>query len=88
MLNPFKRGNQVPFREGVSHYTFANTMRRRDSKPLYERYAVPAASGVLGDIPIANLHRTPPTEVDFAKEGRIPLVFIGFGEDTSCGRRA
>lgn len=49
---------------------------------------MPAASGVLGDIAIANLHRTPPTEVDFAKEGRIPPVFIGFGEDTSCGRRA
>ena len=43
--------------------------------------AVPAASDVLADIALANLHRNPPTEVDFAKQGRIPLLFIGLGED-------
>jgi len=58
-----------------------NTMSDEESNALYERYAVPAASGVLADIALANLHRNPPTEVDFAKEGRIPLLFIGFGED-------
>jgi pimeloyl-ACP methyl ester carboxylesterase len=42
---------------------------------------VPAASDVLADIALANLHRNPPTEVDFAKQGRIPLLFIGFEED-------
>ena len=56
-------------------------MSEEESKPLYERYAVPAASGVLADIALANLHRDAPTEVDYAKMGRIPLLFIGFGED-------
>ena len=42
---------------------------------------MPAASDVLADIALANLHRNPPTEVDFAKQGRIPLLFIGFEED-------
>jgi hypothetical protein len=54
---------------------------KEEAKPLYERYAVPAASDVLADIALANLHRNPPTEVDFAKQGRIPLLFIGMGED-------
>ena len=40
-----------------------------------------AASGVLADIALANLHRNPPTEVDFAKQGRIPLLFLGLSED-------
>jgi hypothetical protein len=52
-----------------------------EAKALYERYAVPAASDVLADIALANLHRNPPTEVDFAKQGRIPLLFIGMEED-------
>jgi pimeloyl-ACP methyl ester carboxylesterase len=80
-LNPLKRGEPIPFSEKEFHYAFANTMSEEEAKPLYERYAVPAASGVLADIALANLHRNPPTEVDFAKEGRIPLLFIGLGED-------
>jgi pimeloyl-ACP methyl ester carboxylesterase len=80
-LNPFKRGDPVPISEKQFHYAFANTMSEEEAKPLYERYAVPAASDVLADIALANLHRNPPTEVDFAKQGRIPLLFIGMGED-------
>jgi pimeloyl-ACP methyl ester carboxylesterase len=80
-LNPFKRGDPVPISEKEFHYAFANTMSEEESKPIYERYAVPAASDVLADIALANLHRNPPTEVDFAKQGRIPLLFIGMGED-------
>ena len=81
VLNPLKRGEPVPFTEEEFHYAFANTMTEEEARPLYERYAVPAASGVLADIALGNLHRHPVTEIDFAKEGRIPLLFIGFGED-------
>ena len=80
-LNPFKRGEPIPLSEKEFHYAFANTMSEEEARPLYERYAVPAASGVLADIALANLQRNPPTEVDFAKEGRIPMLFIGFSED-------
>jgi pimeloyl-ACP methyl ester carboxylesterase len=80
-LNPFKRGEPVPMTEKEFHYAFANTMSKEESKPLWERYCVPAATGVLADIALANIHRNPPTEVDFAKQGRIPLLFIGLGED-------
>jgi pimeloyl-ACP methyl ester carboxylesterase len=80
-LNPFKRGKPVPMTEKEFHYAFANTMTEEESKPIWERYCVPAATGVLADIALANIHRNPPTEVDFAKQGRIPLLFIGLGED-------
>ena len=88
VLNPLKRGKPVPFTEKEFLYAFANTMTPEESKPLYERYAVPAASGVLADIALANLRRHPPTEIDFAKEGRIPLLFVGFGEDHVVPPRA
>jgi pimeloyl-ACP methyl ester carboxylesterase len=81
VLNPFKRGKPVPMSAKEFHYAFTNTMTEQESEPFYERYAVPAASGVLADIALANLHRNPPTEIDFAKEGRIPMLFIGLGED-------
>ena len=80
-LNPFKRGKPVPMTEKEFHYAFANTMSEEESKPIWERYCVPAATGVLADIALANIHRNPPTEVDFAKQGRIPLLFIGLSED-------
>jgi pimeloyl-ACP methyl ester carboxylesterase len=80
-LNPLKRGKPVPLTAKEFHYAFANTMSEEESNALYERYAVPAASGVLADIALANLHRNPPTEIDFAKQGRIPLLFIGNSED-------
>ena len=80
-LNPLKRGKPVPLTAKEFHYAFANTMSEAESNTLYERYAVPAASGVLADIALANLHRNPPTEINFAKQGRIPMLFIGFGED-------
>jgi pimeloyl-ACP methyl ester carboxylesterase len=80
-LNPLKRGKPVPLTAKEFHYAFANTMSETESNALYQRYAVPAASGVLADIALANLHRNPPTEIDFAKQGRIPLLFIGNSED-------
>lgn len=80
-LNPLKRGKPVPLTAKEFHYAFANTMSETESNALYQRYAVPAASGVLADIALANLHRNPPTEIDFEKQGRIPLLFIGNSED-------
>ena len=55
------------------HYVFANTISEEEAEPIYERYAVPAASDVLADVALANLHRNPPTEVDFA---RIAAVIV------------
>jgi pimeloyl-ACP methyl ester carboxylesterase len=36
---------------------------------------------VLREYAFANFHRDAPTAVDFRREARAPLLFIGFGED-------
>jgi hypothetical protein len=42
---------------------------------------LPGPTTVLYEAAFANFHRNPPTKVDFAREGRAPMLLIGFGED-------
>jgi pimeloyl-ACP methyl ester carboxylesterase len=75
------RGKAVALTPREFHYAFANTLSEEESNAIYERYAVPGPTTVLHEGAFANFHRTPPTKVDFAHEGRAPMVLIGFGED-------
>jgi pimeloyl-ACP methyl ester carboxylesterase len=80
-LSPFKKGEPVPLTSDEFHYAFTNTLSQDDSDRIYKRYHVPTASTVLREYAFANFHREAPTKVDFAREGRAPMLFIGFGED-------
>jgi pimeloyl-ACP methyl ester carboxylesterase len=80
-LSPFQKGKAVPLTSKEFHYAFANTLSQQESDSIYARYHVPAASGVLREYAFANFHRDASTEVDFDREHRAPLLFIGFGED-------
>jgi pimeloyl-ACP methyl ester carboxylesterase len=80
-LSPFKKGEPVPLTAKEFHYAFTNTLSEEESDRIYARYHVPAATNVLREYAFANLHPDAPTKVDFAREGRAPLLFIGFGED-------
>lgn len=88
LRNPFNRGRAIPLDAKQFHYAFANTMDREESDRLHERYHVPAASTVLFEGAFANLHRHPPTEVNFENEDRAPLLFIAFGKDHVIPPRA
>jgi pimeloyl-ACP methyl ester carboxylesterase len=79
--NPFNRGKATPLSAKQFQYAPANTLSRGDSDEIYARYHVPAANTVLFDVVFANLSRTSPATVDFRREGRAPMLFIGFGED-------
>jgi pimeloyl-ACP methyl ester carboxylesterase len=81
LRNPFNRGKAIPLDAKQFHYGFTNTMEREESDKIYERYHVPAASTVLFEGAFANLHRHPPTEVDFSKNDRAPLLFVAFEKD-------
>jgi pimeloyl-ACP methyl ester carboxylesterase len=81
LKNPFGRKNATALDEKQFHYAFANTLSEDESKAIYERYAVPAANQVLFEGAFANFHRHPPTEVDFEKQDRAPLLFIAFEDD-------
>jgi pimeloyl-ACP methyl ester carboxylesterase len=80
-LSPFKMGEAVPLTAKEFRYAFANTMSEEDAAAVYERYHVPASTNVLHEYAFANFHREAPTKVDFRREGRAPLLFIGFGQD-------
>jgi pimeloyl-ACP methyl ester carboxylesterase len=80
-LSPFKKDEAVPLTAKEFHYAFANTLSQAESDAIYRRYHVPAASTVLREYAFANFHRDAPTAVDFRREARAPLLFIGFGED-------
>jgi pimeloyl-ACP methyl ester carboxylesterase len=80
-LSPFKHGEAVPLGPKEFHYAFTNTLSREESDTIYARYHVPAAGTVLREYAFANFHRDAPTKVDFRREARAPLLFIGFGED-------
>jgi pimeloyl-ACP methyl ester carboxylesterase len=80
-LSPFKKDQAVPLTPKEFHYAFANTLTREESDAIYRRYHVPAAGTVLREYAFADFHRDAPTMVDFRREARAPLLFIGFGED-------
>lgn len=81
LRNPFKRGKGIPFSKSQFAYAMANTLNRETSDSLWERYAVPAASGVLFDIALATLARNSPAAVNFRNDDRAPMLFVAFGED-------
>ena len=75
------KGEAVALTPREFHDAFANTLSEEDSNAIYERYAVPGPTTVLHEGAFANFRREPPTTVAFAREGRPPLLLIGFGED-------
>jgi pimeloyl-ACP methyl ester carboxylesterase len=78
---PFNRGNATPSNRKQFQYAFGNTMSREESDAVYDRYYVPSANRVLAEIALSNLGRNAPTEVDYNKPDRAPLLFIAFDED-------
>lgn len=79
--NPRNRGKAVPLNEKQFHYAFANTLTEAESHDIYRRYHVPCASEVLFEAAFASLHRHSPTEVDFGRDDRAPMLLIGFEHD-------
>jgi pimeloyl-ACP methyl ester carboxylesterase len=81
LRNPFKRGKGIPFSKKQFKYAMANTLDDDASDRLWERYAVPAASGALFDVALATITRNSPAAVNFRNDQRAPMLFIAFGED-------
>jgi pimeloyl-ACP methyl ester carboxylesterase len=81
LRNPFKRGRGIAFSKKQFKYAMANTLDDDASDRLWERYAVPAASGVLFDVALATITRNSPAAVNFRNDERAPMLFIAFGED-------
>jgi pimeloyl-ACP methyl ester carboxylesterase len=78
---PFNRGNATPSNRKQFRYAFGNTMSQEESDAVYDRYYIPSANRVLYDIALGNLSRNAPTEVNFEKSDRAPLLFVAFEKD-------
>ena len=82
LKNPANRHRAVGFNHEQWHYAFTNTFTEEESRRLYERYAIPAAGGILFNSVLANFEPGPQdTWVDYKNDARAPLLFISGSED-------
>jgi pimeloyl-ACP methyl ester carboxylesterase len=82
LKNPGNRHRAVGFTHEQWQYAFTNTFTEEESRRLYERYAIPAAGGILFNSVLANFEPGPQdTWVDYKNDDRAPLLFISGSED-------
>jgi pimeloyl-ACP methyl ester carboxylesterase len=82
LKNPANRHRAVGFTLEQWRYAFTNTFTEEESRRLYERYAIPAAGGILFNSVLANFEPGPQdTWVDYKNDDRAPLLFISGSED-------
>ena len=62
-------------------YGFVNTLEPEAAKAAYERYAVPETGQIFYEAGLANFKLHPPTDVDFKKDDRAPLLIVGAEKD-------
>ena len=79
--DPRNRHEAVGLTPKQFHYAFTNTLTEQESRPLYDRYAIPAPGGIVWDGALANFSPHSPAKVDFKNASRAPLLFIAGGED-------
>jgi pimeloyl-ACP methyl ester carboxylesterase len=81
LKNPFSKGGARMQTEKEFHYAFTNTLSAEDSKPYYDKYAVPASNSVLFEGALANF--SPKSAAALKKENndRAPLLLIAGGQD-------
>ena len=82
LKNPANRHRAVGFTLEQWKYAFTNTFTDEESRRLYERYAIPAAGGILFNSILANFEPGPQDIwVDYKNDDRAPLLFISGSED-------
>jgi pimeloyl-ACP methyl ester carboxylesterase len=62
-------------------YAFVNTWPGDAAKAAYERWCVPETGRILYEAGTANFRLHGPTEVDYHREGRAPLLLVGAERD-------
>ena len=81
LKNPFETHRAVPLTLEQFHYAFTNHLSEEESRPIYERHAVPGPNHVLFQASFANFNPHAATMVDFLNDDRAPLLIIGAGKD-------
>lgn len=81
LRNPLNRSKAVEYTFEDFCYTMTNTLSEEESKPYYERYAIPGAGHILFEGAAAQLNPWTASKVDFGKADRAPIQFVAFGQD-------
>src|SRR5262245_26975312 len=81
LRNPLNRNRAVEYTFEDFQYTMTNTLSPEESKPYYERYAIPGAGHILFEGAAAQLNPRTAAKVDFSQVERAPILFIAFGQD-------
>ena len=81
LKNPANVHRAVPLTLEEFHYAFTNTMTLEESRPIWERYAIPGPGRVLFQAALANFNPRAATKVDFRNADRAPLLLIAGGAD-------
>lgn len=83
LAHPSKRQGVVTLTLDEFTYAFVNTFSPEDAAAAYDRYAVPETGRIFYEAGLANFHLNPPTEVEFKKGERAPLLIVGAGKDNT-----
>jgi pimeloyl-ACP methyl ester carboxylesterase len=81
LKNPANRHRAVLLSPEEFHYGFTNTMGDSESKPIYDRYAIPGPGRVLFQAGLANFNPNAVTKVNLHNDRRPPLLLTSGSED-------
>jgi pimeloyl-ACP methyl ester carboxylesterase len=79
--NPFSYGRTTSLSAKKFNYAFTNELDADESKKVYDRYSIPAANSILWDGALSLLNPKAASKVDYRRDDRAPLLFIGGGDD-------
>jgi len=81
LKNPANRHKTQMLTPEEFHYGFTNTLTLQESKPIYDRLAVPGPGRVLFQAAFANFTPHAVTTVNRHHSSRAPLLFLANGKD-------
>jgi len=81
LRNPANRHKAQMLTEKQFHYGFTNTLSEAESKPIYDRYAVPGPGRVLFQAGLANFNPNAASKINFKNDDRAPLLIMANGKD-------
>jgi pimeloyl-ACP methyl ester carboxylesterase len=81
LRDPLFRHRAIGLTAKQFHYAFCNTLSEDESRRVWARYAVPGSRNVLLEGANANLNPFTTFKVNFKRDDRAPMLFIGGGKD-------
>lgn len=81
LKNPANRHKTQMLTPEQFHYGFTNTLTLEESKPIYDRLAVPGPGRALFQAALANFNPNAVTRINRHNSSRAPLLFLAGGKD-------